>query len=285
MRSLFLLLSLAVMTLSCNDGDIITIDLDFDQNLELCDSYTSSYLLFDQRDDPYESLSLIFPKTSQFQSILNPVEPLESGTFNINGSNVRFNYRTYSSDPSSYLCQEIPDASVVVTNDIEAPTGIVNYTSTYVDDDDDGVPNALEFDGDTDGDGIMNFMDSDDDGDNVPTANEKPDPDNNGDISDAQDTDGDNLPDYLDNDDDGDGTLTQHEDENNDGNLFNDFGPGAIVSRFLDDSVNQFFETTFSYTNSFKRTYSITFEIQDIDLEFIATDGLLFGTYENTVTF
>ena len=35
MRSLFLLLSLAVMTLSCNDGDIITIDLDFDQNLEL----------------------------------------------------------------------------------------------------------------------------------------------------------------------------------------------------------------------------------------------------------
>ena len=67
---------------------------------------------------------------------------------------------------------------------------------------------TLEFDGDSDGDGIPNYKDSDDDGDNVPTLNEKPDPNNDGDLSDAQDTDGDGTPDYLDTDDDNDGTLT-----------------------------------------------------------------------------
>ena len=87
------------------------------------------------------------------------------------------------------------------------PKWNVIFTSTFEDDDKDGVPNALEFDGDTDGDGIEDYKDNDDDGDNVPTLNERPDPNNDGDLSDAQDTDGDGTPDYLDMDDDGDGTL------------------------------------------------------------------------------
>ena len=44
----------------------------------------------------------------------------------------------------------------------------------------------------------LDYKDSDDDGDNVPTLNEKPDPNDDGDLSDAQDTDGDGIPDYLD---------------------------------------------------------------------------------------
>ncbi|MFP2996277.1 gliding motility-associated C-terminal domain-containing protein [Spongiivirga sp. MCCC 1A20706] len=58
--------------------------------------------------------------------------------------------------------------------------GAVNYTPT-----------------DTDGDGIDDFQDIDDDGDNILTADETPDPDGNGNPSDAIDTDGDGTPDYL----------------------------------------------------------------------------------------
>ncbi len=64
---------------------------------------------------------------------------------------------------------------------------------------------------DTDNDGIINVLDIDDDGDGVDTASENPDPNGNGDPTDAQDTDGDLIPDYLDIDDDNDGILTATE--------------------------------------------------------------------------
>lgn len=103
--------------------------------------------------------------------------------------------------------------------------GIANWRDN--DDDGDTVPTADEDVGgdgdfsndDTDGNGVPNFLDNDDDGDTVPTAAENPDPDMNGDVTDAQDTDGNGVPDYLDNDDDGDTILTQFEvpDPNGDG--------------------------------------------------------------------
>ncbi|MBN1873948.1 MAG: VWA domain-containing protein, partial [Anaerolineae bacterium] len=60
--------------------------------------------------------------------------------------------------------------------------------------DGDGVPDALEGNGDTDGDGVPDYEDDDDDGDGVPDAAEG-----------GGDTDGDGVPDYLDDDTDGDG--------------------------------------------------------------------------------
>lgn len=51
---------------------------------------------------------------------------------------------------------------------------------------------------DTDNDDTPNFVDSDDDGDGVLTKDENPDPNGDGNPSDAKDTDGDNVPDYLD---------------------------------------------------------------------------------------
>ena len=80
------------------------------------------------------------------------------------------------------------------------------------------IPMMIEFNGDSDNDGIENYKDSDDDGDNVPTINEKPDPNGDGDLDDMQDTDGDLIPDYLDNDDDGDGIGNNADlDDDNDG--------------------------------------------------------------------
>ena len=238
MRSLLILLFCCNFLLSCDDGDVLNVQLDFDKNLTLCEPPASSnFILYDTKNDPSESLTLLFPDNAQAQSILYPTVSGNMETMTINKSSVRFIYRTYNGDPNDYICEDIPDANVSVNENFEAESGTANFISTFEDDDNDGVPTALEFDGDTDGDGIPNYKDSDDDGDNVPTLNEKPDPNDDGDLSDAQDTDGDGIPDYLDTDDDGDGTPTRLEDENNNGNLFDDLATGAAVARFLDDTV------------------------------------------------
>ncbi len=66
--------------------------------------------------------------------------------------------------------------------------------SIYEDaDNDDNVNND-----DTDNDRIQNYLDPDDDGDGVPTSEENPDPNGDGNPEDALDTDGDGIPDYLD---------------------------------------------------------------------------------------
>ncbi len=61
---------------------------------------------------------------------------------------------------------------------------------------------------DTDKDGTPDWADADDEGDGLDTALENPDPNGDGDPSDAQDTDEDGTPDYLDDDDDGNGVET-----------------------------------------------------------------------------
>ena len=274
MRPLLLILFCCTTLLSCNDGDVLNIQLDFDKNLTLCgDSGSSNYILYDTKDDPFESLTLLFPNNAQVETIFNPENSGSAETMSINGSSVSFIYRTYTGDPNNYICEDIPDANVSVIENYEAESGIANFISTFDDDDNDGVPTALEFDGDTDGDGIPDFKDNDDDGDNVPTLNEKPDLNSDGDLSDAQDTDGDGIPDYLDTDDDNDGTLTYFEDENNNGNLFDDLATGAAVARFLDNTVSQAFEVNVVKANVFTRTFKINVTLENIDLSILATDS------------
>ena len=159
------------------------------------------------------------------------------------------------------------------------------FVSTFQDDDNDGVPTALEFDGDSDGDGIPNYKDNDDDGDNVPTINEKPDPNNDGDLSDAQDSDGDSIPDYLDTDDDDDGTLTKNEDENGNGNLFDDIAVGASSARFLDAIFADSYSVQTNNANQFQRIVTITVTLNNIDISVLSADVLELGTYETTISF
>src|SRR5690606_6031741 len=121
-----------------------------------------------------------------------------------------------------------------ILKDYAATSGTVTVITTYVDDDDDGIPADVEdanLDGDNnpatnptdrDGDGIPDYLDADDDNDNVLTKNEKHNYTKADGLSKAQDTDGDGIPDYLDEDDDGDGVLTRHENEKMDGNPMND---------------------------------------------------------------
>ena len=44
-------------------------------------------------------------------------------------------------DPNDYICEDIPDANVSVNENYEAESGTANFISTFIDDDNDGVPN------------------------------------------------------------------------------------------------------------------------------------------------
>jgi hypothetical protein len=293
MRNWLYFFSVLLLTTACDDGDVLDIRLDFDKELSLCEiqtanqgsSITSDFLFYDTKQNPFESLTLLIPRTTMTEAMFNPVESGDTQTIAIDGNNVQFYYRAYNGDPNTLICAIIPPAGVAVTSSYSSSSGTANFVSTFEDDDNDGVPTALEFDGDTDGDGIPNYKDNDDDGDNVPTINEKPDQNNDGDIADAQDTDGDSIPDYLDNDDDGDGTLTIHEDENGNGNLFDDIAIGASSARFLDPVFADSYTVQTNNTNQFQRIVTIKITLNNIAISVLSADYLELGTYETILLF
>lgn len=292
MRKLFFFCLLSLIITSCDDGDIITVELEFDQELSLCgDTESDNYVVYDTKTDPNESLTLLFPSNSSTDKIFNP--ETTPYTFEINiSSSVRFNYRTYNGNPSGLICEEIPDSDVSITKDYEASGGTVMTETTFVDDDEDGIPSELEDingngdleDDDTDGDSIPNYKDSDDDNDNVSTLKENPDPNGDGLIDDAQDSDGDTIPDYLDTDDDNDGTITRYEDENLNKNLQDDFADGSVIFRYLDQAANDVFVNDELNSNIFKRSIIAKFNILNTDLGILNSDLIELGTYSTTLT-
>jgi len=294
MRKLSVLIVCCVFLItSCDDGDVITVELEFDQILSICgDTNSANYVVYDIKTDPNESLTLLFPSNSTTDQIFNPSTTPHTYELAINNTSVRFNYRTYNGDPTGLICEEIPDANVSILEDHESSGGTMMTETTFFDEDEDGIPSELEDinnngdleDDDTDGDSIPNYKDNDDDGDNVSTLLEKPDVNGDGLIDDAQDTDGDTIPDYLDPDDDNDGTITRYEDENLNGNLQDDFADGSVIRRYLDVAANDVFVNDNLNTNSFKRFITAKFTIINTDLGILNTDLIELGTYSTTKT-
>jgi len=136
MRKSFFLLLVTIFTItSCDDGDIITVNLEFNKTLTLCgDENSENYVIYTLKDGADESLTLLFPVNATNNLIFNPVDNPHSGSFDINNSTIKFNYRTYNGDPLELICQEIPSSSVNIIKDLEAESGTVYYTSTYEDD-------------------------------------------------------------------------------------------------------------------------------------------------------
>ena len=307
MRKLIYIFSVCFLLSSCNDGDIIDIELDFDEELELCDILSEDYLLYDTRTDPNESLTLFFPSTPANDLIFNPEESGNVKTLTVNTSTIRFNYRTYSGNPELVICQEIPDAGVDITNDYEAVSGaLVNFISTYIDDDNDGIPSEYEDDDldgdgdyltdplDSDGDGTPDYIDADDDNDNVLTKDEIDDSDGDSNpLTNPLNTDGDSLPDYLDTDDDGDGVPTIY--ENEDGleelengvtlSLLDDFKEPSTIRRYLDSEATDVFMNDALNSNSYERTVTIDITIENANIEILSTDEIFFGTYTKVIEF
>lgn len=282
MRKLFFILfSINIATIySCDDGNVITVDLEFGETFKVCEGVTD-LVLYKTKNDPSETLSILIQNYTLD-------ELLEINTDTEKSASLFF--RTYSdaSLPSNLFCSEIPPNVTIVSNNESAVTAIINTTLT--EDDNDGVPASLEDinnngnleDDDTDGDGLPNYIDADDDGDNILTRDENPDPNSDGNLSDAQDTDGDGIPDYLDDDDDGDLVKTRDEENTSqDNNPANDITNPNIGADYLNPEVSTSVAATAYRQHTITITYTVTIDLNGVSFDFLSQEPLSFGVLES----
>ncbi|PZD77229.1 hypothetical protein [Mesonia sp. K7] len=221
MKNLVLFIALTLVIASCDDGDIIVTDFDFDEEsqLQLCNNNEKT-IVFAINTDPSESIFLEF-NDPDFSGAYPDLE--QNDTIVQINTNNKLTYRSFRSNiDAEYFCNAVPPANIDVTEEyVSTNGGQVTFvrTSTPTNEDDadqDGIPDVDEgraTEQDSDGDGIADYLDTDDDNDNVLTSNEinlaieNPE-------DEYPDTDGDGIPNYLDTDDDNDGTPTRNEDLN-----------------------------------------------------------------------
>ena len=297
MRQLLYICLISLCAFSCDDGDIFEVTLEFDEVLERCgDDDSDSYVLYDTKIDPSESLTLIFPVNTQTRAIFNPEDNTATPfDLTINAGSIAFNYRTYNGDPENLICQDIPIPGTTITNDYEAESGaIARFISTYEDDDNDGIPSEFEGRGaqaedgsypdaiDTDGDGLANYIDKDDDNDNILTSAENPNYDPIENLANAQDSDSDGTPDYLDNDDDDDGVLTINEDENDNLSLLDDFDESNGVNtipRYLDENATDIYLQDEFIVTQYTRNVEVVVTILNSNIDILNATEIFLGTY------
>lgn len=291
MRKLFFVLfSMCLLSFyTCDDGDVITVEFDFDDTFQACG--TNGLVFYKTKNDPSESLSIKISGLTIEEILEVDDNGLYEADFQLSTTNT-FNYITYSNTtlPTDLFCNDIPLSDVKITKDLQSTSGNVRIKTVLTEDDNDGIPAELEdindngdlTDDDTDNDGIPNYLDDDDDGDNVLTKNEKPDPNGDGDLSDAQDTDADGTPDYLDDDDDGDGVLTRDEEnQSQDQNPANDISLNGIPD-YLNPEVASTVPATAFRMHTIYKTYAVTLTVSNFNLEIISLDVFDFGVLENS---
>jgi len=291
MKKILTLLYCCMLFTTCDDGDIITVEFDFDDTFKTC----GDIVFYKTKEDPAESLSIQITSPSITLNDLFDVNADNTLTItaNIYGSSNLFNYRTYNTLPNDLFCNDVPPADVTITTDAESTTGTVTITTVLTEDDNDGIPAELEDingngdldDDDTDGDGLPNYLDEDDDGDNVKTVTEKPNYTESEGLVNAQDTDGDSIPDYLDDDDDGDGVLTRDEENNiQDQNPTNDVTNNEIGPDYLNSEIANTVAAVAYRVHTIKQSYEVTLIITNIQLPNITQDVFNFGTLSNSAT-
>lgn len=227
MKKLALLFTALIVLTSCDDGDLIVTDFDFqDITIETCNNLEDNlYVFYQIKPETNETLVLEFTTSEPIFTELD----LYEGVISLSG-NDQLSYRRFDGDiTSDYFCNAIPPSTPIVEEEFVSTVGDVTILTEGTVADADGIPTELEAPNgeviDTDMDGLENYLDEDDDGDNVPTILEGVVLNEAGTAIDfdlSLDTDGDGIPNYLDEDDDGDGILTRNEDANMDLNPAND---------------------------------------------------------------
>lgn len=235
MKKILFVLSLSFLFSSCNDGDIIITDFNFEaENLDNCGSI-GGYVFFNiNNSTTAESISLIL-KTNEILFIDSGVEEyVLDDTSNI------VNYRKYNGEVSAdYFCSNVPPTTPTVAIEYLGESGIAELTTIANKDDEDGREEDINSDLDTDNDGLLDYFDEDDDGDNVPTIIELGSEFLSGTNEFPLDTDNDGIFDYLDDDDDGDGILTRYEDANGDLDPTNDITDSSVGADYLNPDITE----------------------------------------------
>lgn len=286
MKKILILFITSLLLHGCNDGDIIITTFNFDDaELKTCGT-VGNYVFYKVNPEALESLSLKLGVTDSIY------KTAETKSYTLNGTTNFVNYRTYDGTlGTAYFCSSIPPTSPNVMEDYLAASGTAQFATTFIYDDNDGVPADIEVDGDTDGDGLLDVYDLDDDGDNVPTARELDTENADGDndpFTNPKDTDGDGIPDYLDDDDDGDGVLTRNEDENGDLDPTNDVTDSSVGPDYLNSAVANTYEITQYRIHTYKIFKSVKITLKNLVLingeEEITQETLTMGTIENVET-
>lgn len=303
MRKLITLLSIIFLVTSCDDGDVILVQLEFDDTFETC----GELVFYNVRENPVESISLQISSPVTTIDDVFEVEQTDSNPFlvelvnpeiigTIDGVNNLFNYRSYNTSSDNLFCNDVPPSDLQITEDQSSSSGNYTITTTYSEDDDDGIPAEMEdlnnngdlYDDDTDGDGLPNFLDEDDDGDNVLTKTELIDYDMDDDdddpLTDPQDTDGDGIPNYLDTDDDGDLVLSINEENiTQDENPSNDY-TNPNLADYLNPQVATIVLATDYRVHTIKQTYEVSLIVDSISFPTLNQNVFDFGLLQDTRT-
>lgn len=293
MRKLLFVLTLCCLCFTCDNGNIITFQLDFDNTFKY--KACGDIVFYKTKTDPTESLSIQLSGLTLDQILATGSDNTLTLTRTVNGSTNRLTYRTYKGSPNEddLFCNAVPAADLgVVTND-ESASGNVTITTILTEDDNDGIPAELEDingngnldDDDTDGDGLPNYKDQDDDGDNVLTIDENPNYTETDGLANAQDTDGDGIPDYLDDDDDGDGVKTRDEENvSQDQNPLNDILDPNVGPDFLNPDVKNTVTATKFRSHTIYQTYQVSIMVENVAFPTLYQTTLNFGTLNSPDT-
>lgn len=294
MKKLFLVLLSVIVLASCDDGDLIVTDFNFeDQDLQFCAGTSDRNVLFKINNTlTNEAIALVFTLPAENDNFLID----ETGTFVIPvNQNNRLVYRTFDAEVrADYFCSEIPPSTPNVVDEYRSTTkGEIVITSTFLnalDHDQDGVPTLFEqsveapFSAagfpDTDGDGIPNYLDIDDDNDNVITAREN-EVEAGSTAMGYPDSDGDGIPNFIDPDDDNDGVITRYEDWNQNVNPADDVNDESIP-HYLNPEITDSFPLDTYRPNRIQRGYRYSVVLLDITLQRQGGDGeeITFSRYE-----
>lgn len=270
MKNVLRLLAVAALFGSCDDGDLIVTDFNFEnQQLQWCGTEDSQVVFNTNNSDVHEAIAFKFG--------LSTTEPqffsTEEGEIAVplNASN-QIIYRVFDGEvKADYFCNQIPPVAPKVTEEYRSTTGgeviISTALRTAEDHDGDGVPSSAEGmaeELDTDADGIPNYLDIDDDGDNVLTKDEiKVQADNS--VNNYPDTDNDGIPNYLDADDDNDGTITRYEDWNKNNSPLDDQNEAGLA-HYLNPAISDSFTIDTFRENAISRSFRYTFTVENLTL-------------------
>lgn len=261
---------LSALLYSCDDGDLIVTDFNFeDPELQWCGDLESQVVFNINNEDVFEAIAFTFElETAELQFFATEEGLLE---IPLNQTN-QIIYRVFdASVDEDYFCNEVPPIAPDVTEEYRSTTGgevIIEVSLlTAEDHDGDGVPSlaeGLELETDTDLDGIPDYLDIDDDGDNLLTRTEI-EVASEVSVDGLPDSDADGIPNYLDPDDDNDETLTRFEDWNMNLNPADDQNEDNLPY-YLNPEIIDSFEVTGVRENEIERSFRYTFSIENLTL-------------------
>lgn len=274
MKKICFLFFASFIFFSCDDGDLIVSDFNFEnKQLKFCGTEESQVLFNINNEGVFESIAFVF-QPSALENLEGENSQVE---IELNSEN-EIIYRTFDGEvKADYFCNQIPPINPSVVQEYRSTTGGTVVFTTILnnaeDHDSDGVSSSKEgFDAnpalDTDEDGIPNYLDIDDDNDNVRTSVEinlsQTNTENTADG--FPDTDADGTPNYLDTDDDNDGTITRYEDLDKNGNPTNDTNDENI-SNYLNANIVDSFTVDELLVNSFSRSFRYDINVFNLTLQ------------------